>query len=371
MKQEKLIDALGSVAPEYIDEAAPQTPSRSRFWGWLPLAACLALIVCVLLPRRAPEVQDPSPIAEAHYKGGDDPSTPEPNADAQTILSYRFGPLYLGMPRQEVIDLYGEPFIRSNSGPITYEDGITHDSWDFRLTDDPERRSDVTLGFADAGDGWVVNEIIIWQDCGLELPHGIRIGMTDSELKSVWPELSTEFAFEHDGDLDGAGAYPFTSYCQFTGHLRFGIDLRDGVVYAISLGRYYDDPPLDFDETPAEAPYSFASGEITLWQRTDGSWQAVQAADRQAKQVEVLFSIEALIPLGEAPDTAQYAVDFHNGTVCLVCAPDEQGGVYRLDDREAFEASLTAGETPPQGLRLLEQCRFPTGVWALLESLFD
>ena len=49
MKQEKIIDALNDVDPEYIDEAAPKVKTRSRPRPWLAMAACLALAVGIFM----------------------------------------------------------------------------------------------------------------------------------------------------------------------------------------------------------------------------------------------------------------------------------------------------------------------------------
>ena len=79
----------------------------------------------------------------------------------------------------------------------------------------------------------------------------------------------------------------------------------------------------------------------------------------------------------------RYVVDFQNGTVCLVCAPAEGvtagmnhppeawGEVCRLEDRDAFDASLAAGEAIPQGLTPLERCIFPYGTWDTLGEAFE
>ena len=202
MKQEKIIDALNDVDPEYIDEAAPKVKTRSRLRPWLAMAACLALTVGIFAavrlvkppskPEPAPEGPSPHEIQDEGPKAGQDETIwPEPNTDADTILGYRFGPLYLGMPQQEVLDLLGEPTDRSKGDPVILGDGSGRDTWWYKRSGDLTVLSDFQLQFADTGDGWVVNEITVYNDFGLELPHGIRIGMTNEELLSVWPELET------------------------------------------------------------------------------------------------------------------------------------------------------------------------------------
>ena len=64
MKQEKIIDALNDVDPEYIDEAAPKVKTRSRPRPWLALAACLALVVGIFAAVRLvkpPSKPEPAP----------------------------------------------------------------------------------------------------------------------------------------------------------------------------------------------------------------------------------------------------------------------------------------------------------------------
>ena len=135
------------------------------------------------------------------------------------------------------------------------------------------------------------------------------------------------------------------------------------------------------DTSAPEEPYSFFSGEITVWRRTEEGWQSVRPPEgRETKQIEMQFFIEELVPLEQDLSEIRYVVDFHNDTVCLVCAPEEGitdgpnappdawGAVYHLEDRDAFEASLTAGEAVPRGLTCLETCIFPYGTWGTLNK---
>ena len=396
MKQETLLEALSYVNYEYIEAAAPKARPRRRLRPWLAAAACLALAVGVFAAARLakpavkPEAvpQGPSPNEAAEDGPGEGPDKsdwPEPNADAQTILDYRIGGLYLGMPQQEVLDLLGEPSDRSKGDPVILEDGSARDTWWYKRSDDPERLSDFQVQFADKGDGWVVNEITVYNDFDLSLPHGIRLGMSDAELRTVWPEIAEEALYTADAGSgeENSVAYSFSSYTQSNGVQWFNVDLKNGTVYYVSLGPYYEEPPWDLDAPTPEEPYSFSSGEITVWRRTDPGWEAVQRTEHGAKVLETVFSIEELVPLAREPDGVRYVVDFQNGTVCLVCAPEEGitagpnvppdawGGVYRLEDRDAFEASMTAGDTVPQGLSPLERCIFPYGTWDALGEAFE
>ena len=393
MKQDKLIDALNDVDQEYIDEAAPRIRAQGRLRPWLALAACLVLAVGIFAavrlipqPEKPGSVsQGPSPYEPAYEEPGDDKDEscwPEPNTDTQTILDYRLGDLYLGMPRQEVLDLYGKPTDQSKGGPVILEDGSARDTWWYKRSGDPAHMCDFQLQFADKGSGWVVNEISVYNDFALDLPHGIRIGMTNEELLSVWPELeTTSDVWRDDGPSDSESTvHPIIRYSQYCRHLQFEIRLEANRVEAVRLGTFYEDP---MDAPGSGLPYSFSSGDITVWRQTDSGWDSVQKADRGAKMLETIFTIEELVSLEQAPGEIRYVVDFQNDTVCLVCAPEEGitsgpntppdawGAVYHLEDRDAFEASLAAGDAVPQGLRCLEQCVFPYGTWNTLGEVFE
>lgn len=395
MKQEKIIDALNDVDPEYIDEAAPKVKTRSRLRPWLAMAACLALAVGIFAavrlvkppskPEPAPEGPSPHEIQGKGPKAGQDETIwPEPNTDADTILGYRFGPLYLGMPFDDVKALYGEPLNPAFEATVL-EDGIARAYVSYKLSEDSEQYSDLGLDIADAGDGWVVNNIYLSTDRDFDLPHGVKIGMTDAELHAVWPEITEEAAYNADAGFGEENGIEFTctSYSQFNGHLGFTINLQNGVVDSVDLGRYYEEPPWEMDTPAPELPYDFSSGEITVWRRTDEGWESTLKTQRGAKMLETIFTIEELVLLEEIPEDIRYAVDFRNDTVCLVCAPEEGitygpnvppdawGAVYHLEDRDAFEASLAAGEAVPRGLTCLETCIFPYGTWDTLAEAFE
>ena len=400
MKQEKLIDALEGVSADYILEAAP-TGRRKRplYRELLTLAACLALVVAgvwvVRAHLRSPLPADPLSSVAAREEapgevraGESEPagvcgtvkqgelksSAPGSNAARETLLAYHVGELYLGMPLADRTALLGEPTERSNSGPVTYGDGITRQTWNYKLThEDTGRRSDLSVGLADAGDGWVINALTVWADCGLALPHGVRIGMTEDELLAVWPALPDEAGVAHEDDeiKGGTGSPWYTIYTQAAGQLRFELFLEGGLLRSVSLGPYYDDAPFDPDSEPNPLPYDFSSGEITVYRMGDGVWTKTEYTGHDAKRIEVQFSIEELGFLGCGTGTPNYLVDFHNGTVAGVFDAEERGFVYRLSDPEAFARGLAEGsvDTDQLGLTRVMGGIFPAGVWALLEEL--
>ena len=64
-----------------------------------------------------------------------------PNADRETLLGYRIGGLYLGMPYTEAEKLLGKPKTASNSGPDLLPNGITRDSVSWNLSGTAARRN--------------------------------------------------------------------------------------------------------------------------------------------------------------------------------------------------------------------------------------
>ena len=228
-------------------------------------------------------------------------------------------------------------------------------------------RRNISLGFADEGDGWILNEITAYAGSGWTLPSGIGPGSTEQEVAAAYPDAICEV---DEGTLDDE---PVTheTYSVRSGHLCLTVYLENGITRSISLGTYYEEP-LDselWDDTqPAEA-YSFESSEITIYQKTDSGWQARAVTGKQAKYIGVLISIQELQPMSEL-GSAVYYLDFHNGTVAALCASDESGAVYTLTDQEAFDAALQDGGDPADALSLLEQCRFPADTWACVEAAF-
>lgn len=402
MKEEKLIDALADIDPAYIEEAAPGKARKHRAGRiWIGLAAGLLAVIAAAaalrlrLPAMQPAepdsaepgsssaVQSPSDGTDPGADGQkptegvktDYPEEPEEGAEPgrvtrETLLAYAFGPLKLGMPREELTALYGEPDSRSNTGPVTYEDGITRETWGYRLSGDAQSRTDFTLELADDGSGWVLNEIFLWTDCGLALPHGIHAGMTEEELLAAWPEIRDSFAYSRDGiSRDSSGTRYISVYTQGSGDLWFTISLTDGVVDAVSLGPYYRDPPLEQEDPEEEPPDRFSSGNITVWKRTAGGWVPSDYDGHDAKWLEVQFSIEELVSISDTPEDAAYLVDFRNGTAAALWDRNERGAVYRIEDEQAFSEALKAGVFPEDAMTMLDKCRFPAGVWNLLETL--
>lgn len=424
MKQEALLDALGAIDISYIDEAAPgQSPRKHRLGVWLSLAASLVLLVSLsalmLLRLSKPSLTQtelPAVVAEGTEKAGEsreNTSESAVNVSRDEILAYQFGDLRLGMPQAQVQALLGEPADVSKGSGIRSEDGIWRSTWFYNLSGNTERAYDLSVSFANDGDGYVVNELWVWADNGLALPYGIQIGMMETELLQTWPELATGFAFEQDDvdPLTGGIADSSRYYQAAEGDLRFCVELLrvddSYEVCCVWMGPFYENPfDLQAEAASNDAPYSFVGepmpvsrsedgkwieieSHITIWHDVDGVWQPCELTDHDvwrmedgifrqvawdtnpAKLLETLLSIEDLKPLSCATGPARYLIDFHNGTVVGLFDADDSGYIYHLEDRDAFALALAEGRLDPEAFTLtrIRGAVFPEGTWSLLEEL--
>lgn len=424
MKQEALLDALGAIDISYIDEAAPgQSPRKHRLGVWLSLAASLVLLVSLsalmLLRLSKPSLTQtelPAVVAEGTEKAGEsreNTSESAVNVSRDEILAYQFGDLRLGMPQAQVQALLGEPADVSKGSGIRSEDGIWRSTWFYNLSGNTERAYDLSVSFANDGDGYVVNELWVWADNGLALPYGIQIGMMETELLQTWPELATGFAFEQDDvdPLTGGIADSSRYYQAAEGDLRFCVELLrvddSYEVCCVWMGPFYENPfDLQAEAASNDAPYSFVGepmpvsrsedgkwieieSHITIWHDVDGVWQPCELTDHDvwrmedgvfrqvewdtnpAKLLETLLSIEELKPLSCATGPSRYLIDFHNGTVVGLFDADESGYIYHLEDRDAFALALAEGRLDPEAFTLtrIRGAVFPEGTWSLLEEL--
>lgn len=401
-----LIDAITEIDDKYLQtyiafqQSKKYTGNHSKrvFMQVTFAAACLALVVVSAfalrgLGNRVDPADGPNPVQEGpcseqnHQSpvepnlGGDGPSIADPSetqkdngqnpealgsASREALLAYHFGDLYLGMPAKDVEALYGESEFHSNTGPFKYEDGIVRDSWGWRLAS--KEQFDLEIDIADAGDGFVVDAILVRANIGLSLPHEIKIGMTQKELLTVWPEITEEFV----SSLDETGG----TYSQNARDgLSFSIGLKrsgdDYVVYFVWLQSYYN---LELEPYEPEEPlYNFSSGEITVWHNTNSGWQAYDLRDQAAKQVEMAFSIEDIKASDGDSIIPKFFVDFHNGTVAAVYDNTEAGFVCKLEDRKAFEQAIQniSSDLRTFGLEQTVTCIFPYGVWGTLSQAID
>ena len=279
---------------------------------------------------------------------------------AEYLENLTIGPLYLGMPESEVLSSLGEPKEKSNSGPITREDGITIISWFY---------SDYSVQLADAGDGYVVNEIFVGSGGDLTLSDGIGIGSTEEAVA----ELALPFAVEDsvayvvDGGT-GEREVQIAHYILTAGSRTLNISTEDGVVQYLRLGFFYPEPEFDWDawNEAGEMPYDMSGDPITVYVRQEDGWQEVELTGKDAKQLEVILNIEELLP-GDDLREPQYVIDFHSGTVAALCGDNEEGTVYTCPEGVAFSPDLL--DKLDAELDLYMNCVFPEGVWETVREL--
>ena len=372
MKAEQIVDALNSLDDTLLQEADQARTTRSQKpkmrpkWGLA--AACLLLAVA--LPAAAmlfkqgqqtektngPDTNDSlsQDIAEEEQNEAGQKDDPEQDVDPErkaAILAQTVGPLQLGMTQQEVSALLGEPQSVSNAGVVEMEDGSLRINWFYLLSGNPDYRYDLSLGFVDEGEGWRLNEITAFEDCGLALSSGIEPGSSEAEVAEAYP------------DFEKATNGQSTTYHLSTGYLALSLYLQEGKVQQIYLGSYYAPPEIDWDAPSEDPAAAFQSESLTVYWLSDGSWQSAEPDDQQLKHLQVVMGIEALEPLEELAAPAAVYLDFHNDTVVALFAEDESGAIYHLTDRDGFETALQNGASPEEFLEQTGCYRFPAGTW--------
>lgn len=305
-------------------------------------------------------IDDISPIPEI---------TPDPELE-QALLELKIGGLYLGQPQEEVRALYGEPRYAWDS-PIVNPNGTRLDSWSYYFVEDQSLHID----FVDAGDGFVVNQILCAARLEGEMPLGIQIGMPFDEAEAAFAQSPILNAVKHRTDDNlmefGMGNMEGSLYAVVTdiytgqpGHLRLDVSYCDQAengphyVNHISLGTLYadwvgDDTDPTIDPEARARQDRFESGEITVWLPEDGGWQGQTFQNEEAKAI----SMEYAISLPESWDydgSAPIALlDFHTDAVVQLYDAAGHAGIYHLRDRAAFAQGLAAGD-PGRGLELWE-----------------
>lgn len=397
-QQEKLFRAIGYVGDDLISRAdQPVEKQRSNvYWiKWAALAACCVLVIGLAsrLPlwsmksantaetatmtmetaaaEEAPAAAEPEETMEeaaaeeapaeedAKAEESGVGSRGEPAADEifdealeQELLGTTLGPVKLGLPAEDVRSLLGSPKEESDELYVCTDKGdYRYVNWRYNFTNDPDYISDVTLGFADVGDGFVLNEIMTFGTSDWALPNGLKNGSSVQQLLEVYPDAEPGIN-GYDGEIFayGVGA----------GHVRLTFLVENDVITNVSLGTYYEEPAW-VDETPAEEPaYSFASGNITIYQKTSSGWAAHTVTGKDAKRIEVICGIEDLEPIKTLPEPACY-LDFQNGTVVMLGEDRISGAVYTCEDLEAFRDAMDKSEDPTPYLTLIEQAKFPYG----------
>lgn len=406
-KQEKLFRAIGCVGDDLISRAdAPveKRKSNADWVKWAALAACCVLVVGLAsrLPlgsmksaapaetaamtmeasaaaedaEAAAEQKETLEEAAVEEAPAEEPMTAgssgsgsrgETAADGymdaaleQELLNTTLGPVKLGLPAEDVRALLGAPKEESDELVVCTDKGdYRYVTWRYNFTNDPDFISDVTLGFADVGDGFVLNEIMTFGTSDWALPNGLKNGSSVQQLLEVYPDA--------EPGINGYNGEIF-AYGVGAGHIRLTFLVENDVITNVSLGTYYEEPAW-YDEISYEAPaYSFASSSITIYQKTSDGWASCTVTGKDAKRIEVICGIEDLEPIKTLPEPAYY-LDFQNGTVVMLGKDGLSGAVYACEDLEAFRAAMDKNEDPTPYLTLIEQAKFPYGTDDVIQEM--
>ena len=396
-RQEKLFRAIGYVGDDLIQRAdAPAQAERKQpaVWiKWAALAACCALVIglAARLPifqakSSAPEmapmtIETTTQEAPAEEEKAEAPDMTEeaaaeapaeaednaagaraPSADgAETqdaisakqalLLDTTLGPVKLGMPSADVRSILGAPkedrgefYVCTDKGDYRYA------TWAYNLSNDPDYICDVSLRFADVGDGFVLDEIMTFGTSDWALPTGIRNGSSADDVLAAYPDAQVQY----NGPDGALSAVVFEA-----GHVHLHIMVENGGVTNITLGTYYEAP--GWEELPSKEPaYSFASADITVYQKGTSGWLSYHMQGQTAKKLEVILGIEDLTPIDNLPQ-ARYYIDFQNGTVVMLGDDRLSGAVYTCDDPDGLRAAMNEGADPMPYLTLVQMCAFPAG----------
>ena len=396
-RQEKLFRAIGYVGDDLIQRAdAPAQAERKQpaVWiKWAALAACCALVIglAARLPifqakSSAPEmapmtIETTTQEAPAEEEKAEAPDMTEeaaaeapaeeednaagaraPSADgAETqdaisakqalLLDTTLGPVKLGMPLEDVRSILGAPkedrgefYVCTDKGDYRYA------TWAYNLSNDPDYICDVLLRFADVGDGLVLDEIMTFGTSNWALPTGVRNGSSADDVLAAYPDAQVQY----NGPDGALSAVVFEA-----GHVHLHIMVENGGVTNITLGTYYEAP--GWEELPSKEPaYSFASADITVYQKGTSGWLSYHMQGQTAKKLEVILGIEDLTPMDELVQ-ARYYIDFQNGTVVMLGDDRLSGAVYTCDDPDGLRAAMNEGADPTPYLTLVQMCAFPAG----------
>ena len=276
MKEEKLFRAIGLVGDDLIARADAPVKRKTpvRWAGLAALAACcliavgLARLVTLQVGNTksadcaAPEssmmtLTTADAAAEAPVETPEAPAVdaaaPESAADstdgaaetqtARKNAALTLGPLTLGMSGDEIQDILGAPDDESNSGPVEYEDGSLRVCWFYRIDNAPDHLNSVKLDLADFGDGWRLDEVMIWPNVGWKTAEGIGIGSAEDEVRAAYPDAETTDSTLVQDDVE----IPRTFFTIGEGRTKLRIMVRDGKVAYLNLGTFFEEPPFEVE----------------------------------------------------------------------------------------------------------------------------
>lgn len=394
MTTKDLFRCIGNLSDDLLEEAA----AIRRKPRWLPiaaLAACAVLAVSIPLAVRgmqknaatadATAAQTPTMEAPAEDKeaadeatgsrGESDGSWYDSDPTAARILSAELGGLRLGMKREDVQAMLGEPDSVSNTGEIQREDGVWEVCWFYNTSGSADVQYDLRLRFTNTGmrdgSGSVLSEVWTQSPCDWTLDTGIDIGSPQEAVEAAYPDA----VWTHETMIENDQEIPYDLYALTSGDLFMLIRVEAGEVSHISFGGLNAEHFLDEDEPAPTDPYTFtpydtlSGGTVTAYTRTESGWEKQILTEKRAKLLVIALNIMDPEP-GDVQGEAVIWLEFESGGVAALYDESGAGAIYLLENQTAFETALSSGEDPTSALTLIEYCTFP-GVWDNVMSALD
>lgn len=396
MTTKDLFRCIGNLSDGMIEEAA----DIKRKPRWLPiaaLAACAVLAISIPLavrsanstksastadtsaaetPAAEAPVSDEKPAEDSISGSPEPPRDGSPEADggwedsdsvAARILTTELGGLRLGMKREDVQAMLGEPDSVSNTGEIQREDGVWEVCWFYNTSGSADVQYDLRLRFTNTGmrdgSGSVLSEVWTQSPCDWALDTGIGIGSPQEAVEAAYPDA----VWTHETMIENDQEIPYDLYELTSGDLFMLIRVEAGEVSHISFGGLNAEHFLDEDEPAPADPYTFipydtlSGGMVTAYTRTETGWDMQVLTEKRAKLLVITLNIMDPEPSDVQGEPVIWLA-FESGGVAALYDESGAGAIYRLEDPSAFETALSSGEDPTVALTLIEYCTFP-GVW--------
>lgn len=393
MTTQDLFRCIGDLSDAMLEEAA----DIRRKKRWLPiaaLAACAVLAISIPLAVRgmqknaatadATAAQTPTMEAPAEDKEAADEATGsrgessgswyDSDPTAARILSAELGGLRLGMKREDVQAMLGEPDSVSNTGEIQREDGVWEVCWFYNTSGSADVQYDLRLRFTNTGmrdgSGSVLSEVWTQSPCDWALDTGIGIGSPQEAFEAAYPDA----VWTHETMIENDQEIPYDLYELTSGDLFMLIRVEAGEVSHISFGGLNAEHFLDEDEPAPTDPYTFtpydtlSGGTVTAYTRTESGWEIQVLTEKRAKRLVTAFNIMDPEPGGTQGEPVIWLA-FESGGVAALYDESGAGAIYRLENQSAFEAALSSGEDPTGALTLIEYCTFPDAWDDVLSAL--
>lgn len=233
---------------------------------------------------------------------------------ADILTTESIGGLKLGMSQQEVEAALGTDYeadavieLRENFNLVT----VTY----------PEAE----LRFADTGDGFFLNKIVLTLDSTLTLSTGISAQSTEAEFLAAYPDART--VVEAGDPYSDGVAEQYLLVGNEEGGLRF---YTDGIIYGIWLGPLVPEPESIANLLHAE--------EITV-HGADGS--TVTLIDKAARMVSTVLTITDPEPASYPGESPKWWLDLGNGYYLAVYGHDDLATVYSGDHLDTTLETMT------------------------------